>query len=204
MRAKYLSAAAAAVAMLAAGACAPAIRVRTAADPDASLAALRTFRVLPTPAPREGAAPRSRTDPMLQNSITNRALRADLARAFERRGYGLDTTHPAFAVAYYTSARDKLDVTYWDYGYPFWRPWRWWGGYGGYGRPAATVTQYTQGTVIVDVIDPATRRLLWRGQGVSDVSDDPRKYAAELQKTVTAIVDKFPRAQTRVAEAARN
>jgi Domain of unknown function (DUF4136) len=196
MRTSSLAAAVATVALLAAAGCAPAIHVRTAADPEANLATLRTFRVLPTPTSR-GAAPTSKTDPMLQNSIMNRALRQDLAQAFERRDYSVDTTNPNFAVAYYTSAKDKLNVTYWDYGYPFWRPWRWWGWYGG---PAETVSQYTQGTVIVDVIDPNTKQLLWRGQGVSDVSDNPQKYAQELEKTITAIVDKFPRAAAHVAE----
>jgi hypothetical protein len=198
MKAAYLAAAAAVTAaVLATTACAPAIHVRTAADPNANLASLRTFRVLPTPGRRANAAPASNTDPMLQNSITNRALRADLAQAFEQRGYTADTTNPDFAVAYYASAREKLNVTYWDYGYPFWRPSGWWAWGPG---PVAQVNEYTQGTVIVDVIDPKTKTLLWRGQGVADVSDNPQKYAQELAKTVTAIVNKFPRAQGQVAQ----
>ena len=194
MRTAHLAAAVVTAAVLAAAGCAPAIHVRTAADPEANLATLRTFQVLPTPTSR-GAAPASKTDPMLQNSIMNRALRQDLAQAFAARGYGADTTHPDFAVAYYTSSRDKLNVTYWDYGYPFWRPWRWWGP-----APVEQVSEYTQGTVIVDVIDPKTKQLLWRGQGVSDVSDNPKTYARELAKTVTAIVAKFPRGHAQVAE----
>ena len=61
------------------------------------------------------------------------------------------------------------------------------------------VTQYTQGTVIVDVIDPKTMDLLWRGQGVATVSDDEAEYERELKKTVAAIVDKFPGALGKVA-----
>ncbi len=78
---------------------------------------------------------------------------------------------------------------YWDYGYPYYP--RWWG-FGPYEQP--TVTQYTQGTVIVDVIDPNTKELLWRGQGVANVSDNEAQYEQDLWKTVTAILDKFPRA----------
>jgi uncharacterized protein YlxP (DUF503 family) len=62
------------------------------------------------------------------------------------------------------------------------------------------VTQYTEGTVIVDVIDPKTKDLLWRGQGVAAVSNNEQQYEQELQKTVEAIVDKFP-ASTKVAQA---
>ena len=62
-----------------------------------------------------------------------------------------------------------------------------------------TVTQYTQGTVIVDVFDPKTKDLLWRGQGVAAVSDNEQQYEQDLQKAVEAIVDKFPAAGTKVA-----
>jgi len=51
--------------------------------------------------------------------------------------------------------------------------------------------------VIVDVVDPNTRELLWRGQGVAAVSDDEAKYEQDLWKTVTAILEKFPRAVAR-------
>lgn len=169
-------------------ACGPSMRVRTALNPEASLGELRTFRVLPVPRARI-ARPWSPNDPMLVNSITNRALRDDLIRAFQDRGYVLTDSNPDFAVAYYASARDTLDVTYWDYGYP-WRP-RW-------GRPwgpaTVTVTRYTQGTVIVDVIDPGSRELLWRGQATARVSDDQQEYLEDLQRAVTAILQEFPAA----------
>ena len=110
---------------------------------------------------------------MLVNSISNRALRADLAQEFAGLGYVASDSNPDFCVAYYASTNQKLDVTYWDYGYA-WRP-RWWSGWGrrwgrGWGgdwgiQSGPAVTQYTEGTVIVDVIDPKTKDLLWRGQG---------------------------------------
>jgi hypothetical protein len=144
---------------------------------------------------------------MLVNSISNRALRSDLAQEFAGLGYVASDSNPDFCVAYYASTNQKLDVTYWDYGYAY-RP-HWWGGWGRhYGRgwggdwgiaSAPTVTQYTQGTVIVDVIDPKTKDLLWRGQGVAAVADNEAQYEQDLKKTVEAIVDKFPAASAKVA-----
>jgi hypothetical protein len=196
----YITSWRAAVAALVVGAaaCAPPVEVRTAAEPNSNLSARHTFTVMPTPARRSGGA-MSGSDPMLVNSINNRALRDDLTQAFERHGYTPGSDGADFAVAYYASTQDKLNVTYWDYGYPFWP--HGWRGYGlGHGRPAAQITEYDQGTVIVDVIDPATKQLLWRGQGTTDVSHDPAKYRKELARTVTAIVDKFPQAQSAVAQ----
>jgi hypothetical protein len=185
---------------LACAACTAAVKVRTAAEPSADLSRLHTFRVMTTPT-RQGADTTSQSDPMLVNSITNRALRDDISQAFERRGYVAAGDGADFAVAYYASTRERLNVTYYDYGYPFWP--RWWNrrGFGGsyYGQ-TADVTTYDEGTVIVDVVDPGTRELIWRGQGVAEVSSDPAKYRKELARTVTAIVDKFPRAGTAVAQ----
>ncbi len=210
MRVTQLVAAAAAAA-LTLTACAGGISVRTALSPDASLHGLRTFRVLPTPQPKIAGAVSSTNDPMLVNSISNRALRTDLAGEFTSLGYVATDSNPDFCIAYYASTNQKLDVTSWDYGYG-WQP-RWWSGWGrrwgrGWGgdwggdwgiQSGAVVTQYTEGTVIVDVIDPKTKDLLWRGQGVAAVSDNEAQYEQELKKTVAAIVDKFPAAGNKVA-----
>jgi hypothetical protein len=171
--------------MLALTACAS-VDVRTVTSPAANLGGLHTFAVMPQPE-RRSAEAHPTTDPMLVNSISNRALRTDLVTGFQNRGYVL-SDHPDFAVAYYASASEKLDVAEWDYGYRY-DP-LWWSEPGPY-PPAVT---YTEGTVIVDVINPSTKELLWRGQGVARVSDDQGQYEQDLGKTVTAILDKFPRA----------
>jgi Domain of unknown function (DUF4136) len=167
-------------------ACAPGVHVRTAAAPDAHLTNLHTFIVMATPSRRARASASDEVDPMLENSITYHALHADLISNFQEHGYVIDSAKPDFAVAAYASARQKLDVTQYDYGYPYWR-YRWWGP-----LDYPEITQYTEGTVVIDVIDPKTKDLLWRGQGVASVSDDPQVYAKELAKTVAKIVDRFP------------
>jgi hypothetical protein len=176
-------------------ACGPAIDVRTIVSPDAGLSTRRTFRVLPVPRPRR-EEPLDARHPMLVNSITNRVLRHAITQGFESRGYVLNESTPGFAAAVYASAREKLEVTYWDYGYP-WRP-RWWRGWGR-GGVGPLVTQYTEGTVIIDVIDPTTRELLWRGRGVAIVGHDEQQYLTHLRETVKVILEKFPQAQAAVA-----
>jgi hypothetical protein len=206
MRLTQLLTVAAAAALTLTG-CAPAISVRTALSPDASVRGLRTFRVQPTPQPKLAGAVASTNDPMLVNSISNQALRTDLTQEFAGLGYVASDSNPDFCVAYYASTNQKLDVTYWDYGYA-WRP-RWWSGWGrrwgrGWGgdwgmQTGPVVTEYTEGTVLVDVFDPKTKDLLWRGQGVATVSDDEAQYEQDLKQTVAAIVDKFPAAAKKVA-----
>ena len=177
--------------------------MRTTTAPDANLSGLRTFRVLNAPQRRADAPQLSQDDPMLDNSITNRALRQDLVQDLQAKGYTTDTSNPDFVVAYYAGTKEKMDTTYWNPD-PFWRygyrgfryGWAW--PYYGWAAPypAMSVQEYTEGTVIVDVVDPRTRELLWRGQGVAEVSDNPTTYANELGKSVAAILKKFPNAST--------
>ncbi|MDB4877839.1 MAG: hypothetical protein JWM41_4285 [Gemmatimonadetes bacterium] len=173
-----------AAAAMAAAACAPHIDVRTVAAPDANFAGRLTFRILRVPA-HSGGTPLASNDPMLENSITYAALRDEVRRAFESRGYHYSSTAADMDVAYYATAAPVLDVRTFDYGYD----WR------GFPRQYVDVFQYEQGTVIIDVIDPPTRRLLWRGEGKAAVSTDPNKYAKELRRAVDAIVKKFPPAR---------
>jgi hypothetical protein len=172
----------ASIALVASAAChSGSVQVNTLAAPNAQLTGRSSFRILPMPTAR--GVKLSAQDPMLQNSITYQALREELAKDMESRGYSAATGGSAdLDVAYYATAQPKLDVQTWDYGYN----WR------GFPRRAVDVSQYEQGTVLVDVIDPRTHELLWRGQGVAHVSTNPSKYSDELRHTVDAIVKKFP------------
>jgi hypothetical protein len=162
-------------------ACAQSVNVKTQAAPGFSGVG-RTFRVLD--APRRGDGTQlSTNDPMLNNSITNRALRDDIISAMEARGYSPASGGSADVdVAYYATAQQKLDVRSYDYGYS-WRRWP---------REYTEVTPYESGTVILDLVDPTNHELLWRGRGVAQVSDDPNRYTNELGKVVNSIAKKLP------------
>jgi hypothetical protein len=195
------------------------VQVRTSVEPNANLAGLHTFYVLTAPQ-RNASSPLPAGDPMLDNSITNRALRADLTTALQSRGYTPTSRQGAdFLVAYYAGTSQKLDTTYWGptfdpgwrYQYRGRRGWAWpyygapyygsmnpWGG-----GQQMSVTSSTQGQVIVDLTDPKTNELIWRGQGIEPVSTDPTQYSNQLQGVVNAIVAKFPQASQSVATASQ-
>ncbi len=179
-------------------ACSSVPQVQTAIRPDGGVSRLYTFSILP--ALRHVGGGDESNDPMRVNSGSNRALRDALLQGFARRGYAVADSSPDFVVAYYATARDRLDIMRWDYGYAWWP--HWWRGWGLRGPVGPTeATEYAPGTVVVDVIDPRTRELFWRGKGLARVSDDERAYELDLQKTVRAIVARFPRARPSVARA---
>jgi len=166
-------------------ACGGNVQVRTQAAPDADFSGRSTFRFLPVPRPTNGVT-LSDGDPMIENSITNRALRDQIRQDLEARGYRPANGESAdFDVAVYASSSQALDIRTYDYGYT-WRRWP---------REYTEVTPYERGTVIVDMVDPKSHELLWRGQGVAAVSTDPNKFAGEATKEVDAILKKFPAAR---------
>ena len=70
--------------------------------------------------------------------------------------------------------------------------------YGRYGMWAggpyyADVSQYTEGTLILDFIDAKTQKLVFRGTGTDTVSD-PETNAKRVREAVTKILEKFPKA----------
>lgn len=177
--------AAAAISVLSGG-CATSYDVHTMGAPSVALTEFRTFHLLPTPRRRDGNVPNG-DDPMVSNSITNRALRTSVQSAFENRGYVDVEWRPDFVVAVYASARTKLDLTQWQFNYSRWPRWS-------VGMPPYA-TEYTEGTVIVDVINPETLDLLWRGSATATLGDKPDENTKELQRAALAIVEKFPRSK---------
>lgn len=203
-----------------AGACGPDIQVRTAASPEAfTLAGRRTFSVseaskseiIETSANGHAngngngnangngngnAVSYGISDPMIDNSITERAVHDQIKAAFEARGYRYTTKNPEFEIRYKATLAPILDVrtyntaAYGGYGYYGY-------GYDGYCCGAGTgagyaVATYDRGTVIIDAVDPKSDKLLWRGQGTAGAYSDPKSYLKELRHAVRAVAKKFP------------
>jgi hypothetical protein len=69
--------------------------------------------------------------------------------------------------------------------------WGWGWGYDyGWGGPAYYA--YTEGTIIVDFIDPHTNKVFWRGTA-SSVIDDPNNVStAKVNKSIAKLISQYP------------
>jgi Domain of unknown function (DUF4136) len=123
----------------------------------------------------------TRMDPMLASSPVGEAIRSDIVHSFGGRGYR-ESSAPDFLVAYYAGTGHIIDVRAYPYGYA---------GLSNSGK--VDVRDYPAGTVIVDVVDASTKRLVWRGQGVSKIPNDPELYAHQLAVAVKDIIAQFPK-----------
>lgn len=171
--------------------------VRTMAAPNVTLTRLHSFHLLPTPRRLDGARRSAAYDPMVSKSIANRALRGTISGELEALGYYDAEWMPDFVVAIYATTRERLDLGVWEYGYHY-LP-QWWS----MTLPEQTSAPYPEGTIIVDVVNPETLDVLWRGSATIALDHDPLENAKELVNAGAAIIDKFPRAKPIVVAAKR-
>jgi hypothetical protein len=71
------------------------------------------------------------------------------------------------------------------------------GGYGGSGwvGPETYATQYTQGTLILDIVDAGTKKLTWRGSAQANLGSNPSPGAStdkKIKQATDKILDRFP------------
>ena len=67
--------------------------------------------------------------------------------------------------------------------------WRWGGGFG---NATTTVDNYKVGTLVVDLFDANTKRLIWRGSSSDTLSDKSDKNIKNLDKGVQKMFEHFP------------
>ena len=69
--------------------------------------------------------------------------------------------------------------------------WRGWFG-GGFGDSTTTESTYKVGTLVVDLYDSNTKKLIWRGSASDTLSDKSAKNIKNLDKGVEKMFDHFP------------
>ena len=69
--------------------------------------------------------------------------------------------------------------------------WRW-RGFGGFGDSTTTVDTYKVGTLVIDLFDASTKKLIWRGSASDTLSDKSDKNIKTLDKAVQKMFDRFP------------
>lgn len=157
------------------------VSVTTDYDHSASFGQYRTYILAPS------------SDKIVLSPSSEHALRDSLRVNLAARNITEVSKDADLHVVRHISTTEKLSVhqsSDWAYrGVPY--------GYGRYGmwsRAPVTytdVSQYTEGTLILDFVDTKTQKLVFRGIGTGTVSD-PETNAERIREAVEKIVEKFP------------
>ncbi|HWY06290.1 MAG TPA: DUF4136 domain-containing protein [Candidatus Acidoferrales bacterium] len=125
-------------------------------------------------------------DPLLVDRITNAVNSALAARGWTQVESGGDVSIVAIQM---TSNQETLNTFYNGFGGGW--GWRRFGG-GGFGEATTTTETYKVGTLVVDLFDAKTKKLLWRGSSSDTLSDKSDKNIKNLDKGVEKMFRQFP------------
>ena len=155
--------------------------LRSAYDDSADFSQYRTYNYV------DGAGPNSDN----YQSLFSQYMVQAIDKEMQARGY-TKSDNPDLLVNFSANFEDKTKVTtspsmntggYYGYRRGYYDPWA------GYGYGTDThVSQYTEGTFNIDLIDPDTKRLVWEAVAVGRITE---KKLANMRQGVEEGVPKF-------------
>jgi uncharacterized protein DUF4136 len=86
------------------------------------------------------------------------------------------------AVNVATQEKQTLDTFYDGFG-----PWGW-----GLDGATTTVQTYTEGTIVADLFDASTKKIVWRGTASKEISHKTEKVNKEVEKAIEKIFRNYP------------
>ncbi len=146
-------------------------------------------------------------DKTVKNEVADTKIKDATTSALVAKGFRLSQRRPDLIVNYSTVVGTGTRTNYYSpyYGgfYPGWgfgfgwgwgwryRPYYAFGAPFAYGPTYAEKEQYKEGTLIIDLIDSRTHKIVWRGFGVGEVHNNPQKTIEDLPKVVNGVLDQL-------------
>jgi hypothetical protein len=99
--------------------------------------------------------------------------------------------NPDIFITYHITTEDYQVLNTSSFGYGGygggWGGWGYGGGYGGVGMASSTTTvsNYTEGTLIIDAYDSKEKKMIWRGSGTVTIKAKPEKQIKQVDKILT-------------------
>ncbi|QUM82327.1 DUF4136 domain-containing protein [Moritella sp. 5] len=168
------------------------VKVSTDYDQSADFTTLKGFNWLPESAKVE------KENAYLNNRIMDVRITKAIDKQLVAQGFSFSTA-PDFYVNYSITSEKKTNIRTYDNYSGYGPSWGWGVGYGHRGMSLSAhtetrVDEYQQGSLVVDVIDPTSLELIWRGIGSKRLPESTD--AAEMDKLVAdvvkSILGKFP------------
>jgi hypothetical protein len=112
-----------------------------------------------------------------------------------RKGLKETGSNPDLMVNAMTILKDKQEVTattnYYGYGGAY-RPYGYYGGAGASGYTTYNTYEYKDGSLIIDIVDAKTNKMIWEGVGNKDIDKAPKNPEEAIAKAVASIMANFP------------
>jgi hypothetical protein len=117
-------------------------------------------------------------NPALNSELVKKKIEADIVRDLTARGLEVTTGRSDLNVRYHFGSVRKAEIERYPAGW--------------YGMGTRIVrVPYTEGTLVIDLRDPGTRSLVWRGIA-SEEKSDGTKIEGKLDDMVRKSIEKYP------------
>lgn len=159
-------------------ACSPEIQVYSDHDPDYAVGSFKTFDW------GQKTDIEENQNPLHYNELNDKRIKSAVLKELTTRGYVRSEVSPDLIIHYHIVIDDQSVVTTEPYGYfygPYWM------------RMQTHVYPYREGTLIIDLMDPKTNNLVWRGWATVGLDMiTPEKTEEIVSRIVAKIFRKFP------------
>jgi hypothetical protein len=126
----------------------------------------------------------------------DKRIRSAAARHLASKELEVSANDPDLLVIYHLGTQEKIQAT--SYGYSYYPHYSGWGGgypyYSGYGGHRVDIYQYTEGTLILDLVDARTEQLVWRGYATDTLEQNPspEKVESRLDEAFHRMLSNYP------------
>ena len=145
-------------------------------DKNADFSALKTFTI--------------KLGTSWNNPLSEKRVMTEIEQALTEKGWTKteDAEADTVVVLHGATERQKTLNTFYSGGYGGYG----WRGMGGMGSSTTTTSEYTVGTLVVDIFDAESKQLLFRGTATDELSDKPEKNIKKLDKASNKMFKNFP------------
>ena len=168
------------------------LKVNIIRDPSIAIAPGASWAWGPAPAEKKP----EELDPRVNNSIIHERVQRAVDRVLAQKGFRqTDPNSADFLVAYRVGVKDARQVVTQTVpvGPNYWGGWGW--GWGYYGPPPMVTSReitYTEGALMIDMIQRSTGKLGFRAIGVDQDVTGADGSEEQIQKTVEKLLQELP------------
>ena len=128
------------------------------------------------------------------NPLSEKRVSDELQQALTEKGWKAVEADPdAIVVVHGATEKQKELNTFYSGGVYGGYGYRGWGGMGmGMGTSHTSVSEFTVGTLVVDIFDARSKQLLFRGTASDEISEKPDKNKKKLAKASDKMFKNFP------------
>jgi len=133
------------------------------------------------------------------NELEKKRIETAFADEFKKRGITIQEHDGDIIVSLYIVVDQKTGVTAYNNYYGAGGPYGYRGYYGagwgwgmGYGTTTYSEYDYRVGTLICDVFDSKTKKLVWQGVVSGEINENPKTRASNIPRVVKELMRRYP------------